>query len=113
MKTTGIFSNSSSVITKYTQTGGSFKNQHMLQEGKWNCNKPHKEGIYDHSKSGITATPEAAAYKAGIDAFSHKAPGCHNYKSAKIINGRLCQFIPIEIQYQSLPTKKAAHQGIM
>ena len=60
------------------------------KEGKWDCNKPHKYGIYDHSKSGITATPEAAAYKTGINAFTHKTPGCHNDKNAKIINSRLC-----------------------
>ena len=65
-----------------------------------NCYKPHKYGINDHSKSGITTTSEAAAYKTGINTFSNKTPGRHNDKNAKIINGRFCQLIPIEIQYQ-------------
>ena len=69
------------------------------QVGKGNCNKPHKYRIRDHSKSGITATSEAAAYQAGIDAFPHKTPGCHNDKDTKIIDGGLCQFVTIEIQY--------------
>ena len=69
------------------------------QIGKGNCNKPHKYRIRDHSKSGITTTSEAAAYQAGIDAFPHKTPGCHNDKDTKIIDGGLCQFVTIEIHY--------------
>ena len=70
------------------------------KECERNCNKPHKYRIYDHSESGITAASKASAYKTSIDSFSQKAPGCHNYKNAKVINGCLCQLITIEIKYQ-------------
>ena len=50
-------------------------------------------------RRNLATSSEASAYKTGIDTLSYKTPGCHDYKNTKIINGCLCQFIPVEVQY--------------